>query len=587
MSSLPFLVPLHQPPVASLPSELLALLLGCLALFATALRRPAAPLPLPAIAFAPLLLAALVLLQYTLGMFANGASALMPCVFLLWAFLLACAGQDAAGDQPRRLCDVLAGWMLAGALANALAGLLQYGGQWQAMDGLVAAPAPDAREGIYGNLAQQNHFASQMAMGLAALAWLWRSKRPQSAASSLPAAAVAAGAAALLLAALALSGSRSGWLYLAVLGAALLWRRPAPDDIAVAGTAAAPSTDGILPGGGAPAGSTAGTAHALPATRLRKLAILAAAVALLAVLALAAWQGLLGPQLARLTRLGDPFGPRAFTWSHAWQMALAHPWLGAGWDNFAATLITQLNPGEKVWGIDQYAHNLFLQLLAAGGWPALLALLLPLALHLRDCKRAPMLAWSVLAILAVHSMLEQPLYYAYFLGPAAFLAGAMARPRLSLTIPARRELAVVATLLLFGMVRAARNYGDIREQVYEAATPPTPALVRRLHQGSVFAPLLELALPGEFVAADAPIGQRLAFNGKVRHFAPIADVEFRHAVLLAEAGRQSQAQEQLQRAARAYPSEAPAFLARVAALGEQSQFAELAQAARRLAAHQP
>lgn len=542
MSCLPFLVPLHQPPLASFAPEFLALLLGVPVLLACALRRPATPLPIPAIAAAPVLLAALVALQYALGMFAYGASALLPAVFLLWAALLACAGRDAAAAEPARLCDVLAGWLLAGALANAAAGLLQHGGAWQALGGLLAPPPADSREGVYGNLAQQNHFASHLALGLAALAWLWQSQRLRG-----QRALAGAAAALLLLLALALSGSRSGWLYLALLAAALLWHAPA-------------------------------------AARRRLLPLLAAALLLLAVLAAAAWHGLLGPQLQRLTRLADPLGPRVFIWSHAWHMALAHPWLGAGWDNFAATLADQLRPGERVWGIDQYAHNLPLQLLAAGGLPALLALLLPLALHLRRSSGAPMLCWSVLGILAVHSMLEQPLYYAYFLGPAAFLAGAMAQPGCSLAPPARALMAGLAVLLLFGLVRAGRNYAEIREQVYEAALPPTPALVQRLHQGSVFAPLLELALPQHFVAADAPVAQRLAFNDKVRHFAPIAEVEFRHAVLLAEAGQEAAAVRQLQRAARAYPAEAPAYLQRVAALGAQPQFAGLAQAAHAMAA---
>lgn len=546
MSCLPFLVPLHQAPVASLPSEFLALLLGCLVLFATALRRNGGPLPVPAIAFAPLLLAGLVLVQYAQGRFAYGASALLPGLFLGWAFLLACAGRDAAGDAPGRLCDVLAGWLLAGALANAVAGLLQYGAAWQWFGGLVAAPSPDAREGIYGNLAQQNHFASHMAIGLAALAWLWQAHGSRQALRSL-AAPMAAGT--LLLLALALSGSRSGLLYLAVLGAALLGKR----------SALAPS-----------------------ATR-RRLFLAAAAMGILAIAAWAASKGLLGPQLTRLTRLGDPFGPRTWAWSHAWQMATTNPWAGAGWDNFAATMITQLQPGEKVWGIDQYAHNLFLQLLAAGGWPALLMLLVPLVLHLRQSVGAPALTWTVLAILGIHSLLEQPLYYAYFLGPAAFLAGAMARPGLCLGAPGRIGLALLAAVLLLGVVRGARNYGDIRENVYEAETLPGKALVQRLHQGSAFAPMLELALPGEFVAADAPVEQRLAFNNRVRHFAPIAEVEFRHAVLLAESGQSQAAQLQLQRAARAYPAEAAAFLSRVAALDEQPQFSELARAARHMA----
>jgi O-antigen ligase len=541
MSCLPFLLPLHQAPIASFPPEFLALLLAVPVLLATALRRNAAPLPLPAIAGAPLLLAALVAAQYFLGRFAYGASALLSAVFLIWAALLACAGQDASGDEPARLCDTLAGWLLAGALLNAGAGLLQYGGAWQALGGLVAAPPPDGREGVYGNLAQQNHFASHIAMGLAALAWLWQSHGWRGSR-----AAGAATAAMLLLVALALAGSRSGWLYLFVIAAALLW-------------------------------------HAPSNARRRLLAGLAATALLLALLAAAAWHGQLGPQLARLTRLADPFGPRAFIWSHAWQMALAHPWLGVGWDNFAATLVGQVRPGERVWGIDQYAHNLFLQLLAAGGVPALLALLLPLAPHLRRCGGAPMLCWSVLGIVAVHSMLEQPLYYAYFLGPAAFLAGAMARPGTRCAPPARTALAVLAVLLLFGLLRAGRNYSEIREHVYAAALPPTPTLMQRLHQGSVFAPLLELAMPEYFVAADAPVAQRLAFNAKVRQFAPIAEVEFRHAVLLAEAGQEPASREQLRRAVRAYPAEAPAYLERVAALGAEARFAGLAQTARALA----
>ena len=537
MSCLPFLVPLHQAPVASLPSEFLALVLGCLVLLATALRRGASPLPLPPIALAPLLLAALILLQYALGMFAYGASALLPAVFLLWSCGMACAGRDAAGDDPGRLCNVLAAWLLAGALANAAAGLLQFVDCWQALGGLVAAPPQDRREGIYGNLAQQNHFASHLALGMAGLAWLWQSQRMRT--------ACAAACAALLLVALALSGSRSGWLYLAVLGMTLLY-------------------------------------HAPPARRKHLAMALALAALLLAILALAAWHDLLGTQLARLTRLGAPLGPRTFIWSHAWQMALAHPWLGVGWDGFAASLVGQLRPAETVWGIDQYAHNLFLQLLAAGGLAALLALLLPLGWHLRRSAGAPMLCWAVSGILAVHSMLEQPLYYAYFLGPAAFVAGAMARTSLRPAAPGRLAMAVLAVVLLIGAVRGVRNYHEIRAQVYEAAVPPTPALVQRLHHRSVFAPLLELALPEAFMAADAPVAQRLAFNDKVRHFAPIAEVEFRHAVLLAEAGQQQAAKEQLQRAARAYPAETPTYLARIIALGEQSRFTGLAQAARQL-----
>jgi O-antigen ligase len=521
MFSVPFLVPLHGAPVASFPSEWWSLLLGTVLLLATALQRAPLPATFPVISWTPLLLAALLLLQWLQGRLAYGASAVLAGSCLLWAALLAWAGRAAVQRHGSvALCQWLACWLLAGGLLNAIAGLLQFAGAWPMLGGWVATPAAEAHEGIYGNLAQQNHFATHLALAIASACWLCQQGRLAArwcAAALLP-----------LLVALALSGSRSGWLYLLLTGALLLRQARHLD---------------------------------------RRLLL---ALPLLLAVAVAAWFNLLGPQMARLTHLTAPFGPRAFAWQHAWQMALAHPLAGVGWDNFAATLVEQLQAGEQVWGIDQYAHNLPLQLLAAGGIPALLALLLPAARQWQQARQATAWSWLVLGIVLIHSLLEQPLYYAYFLGPVAFVAGALSE---GTTRPAGAALrwgtAAGALLLLFGLVRTLRNYDDIANQVYQAEQPASGAALQRLHQASLFAPLLELALPGEFVSPTAPVAQRLAFNARVRHFAPVAEVEFRHAALLAEAGQQEAAQQQLVRAARAYPTETPEYLQRIIMLGQQ------------------
>ena len=100
-----------------------------------------------------------------------------------------------------------------------------------------------------------------------------------------------------------------------------------------------------------------------------------------------------------------------------------------------------------------------------------------------------------------------------------------------------------------------RLEGDVTDARHQA-------LLVSLHADSLFAPMVELIAPQLFVAADAPVGERLAFNQRVMRFAPIAEVEYRHAALLAEAGRVAEAKSQFGRAARAYPGVIDTYLDR-------------------------
>lgn len=126
-------------------------------------------------------------------------------------------------------------------------------------------------------------------------------------------------------------------------------------------------------------------------------------------------------------------GPREAIWRHFLAAIAAHPWLGYGFGQGVAALsevATQVAPSRNT----IYAHNVVLDLMAWVGAPLALLLALALAAWMLSWLRrgaAPALAvqrhavFAVWLALAVQSLLEFPYAYAYFLLPAALLAGAV------------------------------------------------------------------------------------------------------------------------------------------------------------------
>ena len=288
---------------------------------------------------------------------------------------------------------------------------------------------------------------------------------------------------------------------------------------------------------------------------------------------------------------GEGAGPRLYLWRHAIEMFAVHPWLGVGIDGYAHALVGQLRAGEPMWGIDQYAHNLPLQLLATAGVAGFAAVAVPVLLFMRRILRARrgpewFFGMGVLGILAIHSMLEQPLHYAYFLGIAAFVAGAMGSGGAAGTDWRRRQLraGALVCVVFAGLVKkTAGDYRALADNFYgpergDVGDERHLALLSSLHRTSLFAPMAELIAPALFVAGDAPVRERIAFNERVLRHAPVAEVAYRHAALLAEAGRQAEARAQFARAARAYPGEARFYADRLAELASRDlAFTDLAR----------
>jgi O-antigen ligase len=526
MASLPFLLPVHRLPLPSFDSEWLAFLLGMGALAWRSLAGRACALP--AMAAAPLALVLVLAAQAALGLLPYPAHAVMTAGILVWAALLMALARGAAADTG--FWRTLGLTLLWGALANALAGMAQWAAPAEWLTSAIVPAAPG--EGVYGNIAQQNHFAAHMALGLAsALAFL------------------APGRARLLCmlvlaTAMLLSGSRTALLFGALLVLATWhahWRR-----------------------------------------------VLAACGATAAVL-VAAHAGLLGAQLGRLAALDQGAWPRLFFWRHAAAMFAAHPLAGVGFDGYAYALVQGLQPGEQVYGIDQYAHDLPLQLLATAGAAGFLAVAVPAALFLRRvaaaATRTRAQRWAALAlgIVAIHSLFEQPLYYTYFLGVAALACGLLDPS--SLRLP-RMATGAPALVLLAAALAAGRDYADIVPILYgsERDDYARVALARRLHARSLFPGIADLAVPQAAVPTDAPAQQRLALNDRIARYAPVPEVLFRQAALLAESGQPDAAVAQLRQAALAYPRELPRYAGRYAALAarDPAHFAVLDRTARAL-----
>src|SRR4029077_17131135 len=69
-----------------------------------------------------------------------------------------------------RVAIALAVFILAGALANAAAGIIQFYGRPHLLEDVIAELRA---EGAYGNIAQRNLYANYLALGQCALLFLW------------------------------------------------------------------------------------------------------------------------------------------------------------------------------------------------------------------------------------------------------------------------------------------------------------------------------------------------------------------------------------------------------------------------------
>lgn len=156
----------------------------------------------------------------------------------------------------------------------------------------------------------------------------------------------------------------------------------------------------------------------------------------------------------RFSGKGDVSSSRFGIWSNTLSLIAMHPWAGVGFGEFNLAWSMTPFPGRPVAFFD-HTHNIILQFAVELGLP-LAALVTALLLYafwraLRsaldagsDGSPAPIerCAFMIVLMIGVHSLLEYPLWYAYFLLPTAFAFGlCLGRPALlaaEATAPAAR-----------------------------------------------------------------------------------------------------------------------------------------------------
>lgn len=545
MVSGPFLLPFHTEPIASFWNEWWTGALG-LGAAVCGLVPGRNRLQLSPMLIIPALLLLVLLLQFALGRIAFPQLALLYAVYLLWAGMLLLLGRHLADTLGLdRLADVLAASIALGALLGAAAALVQWLGFADRVPGVFWNPEGS----IYANLGQRNHHAHFSWLGMASAFYL------------LGRGQLSRGLFWLLILLLGfgsvLSGSRTVFAYSLVLLAAVVWARhkdpvgPAATLMAEAllllpvlvglnylGTWASPHITEFW----AWFGITANTGGAvMPGTRL-------------------------------FAEVSDP-SIRLAIMSAAWTAFAEHPWLGQGVGNYiwASFVAASSQAGDERLMVAEHAHNLVFQLLAEFGAPTVLAVILLLFFWTKQFLRqqwtlAHVWCAALLGMGAVHSLLEYPLWYSYFLGPTALLLGATDNG-LSIRLTGRRVtvylvLAAAAGALILANLRA--DYSKIEAVTYhplaahsdrEQAWRISIDRLLALHRESLLSPWVLMAFTNLSEPDHEMAQERADLCERGIRFAPARPLLTRCAMQLAIAGRDADAEKLVRAVLHAFPAD--------------------------------
>ena len=318
-------------------------------------------------------------------------------------------------------------WAIAAVLSSAI-GLVQFFGLAQVLAPAVHVPAymGDA----LGNLRQRNQLASLLVMGMAALMW-WQAR----------------GLAfrhvlwmlVLLALGLAATASRTGLLQMFFLCAwCWLHRR----------------TDGN------------GSAWVWASFTLGLYLLFSALLPWLLVMTTG--HGVVGA-VSRMAQL-DGCGSRSVLWSNVLHLIGQKPWTGWGWDALRQAHYITAYPGPRFCDLLGNAHNLPLHVAFTWGVPvALLGVIsvigwIGVSKPWRAMTADRQLAWAIMGVIGLHSLLEYPLWYGPFqiaLVLSFWLMGGPIRRALNHSAPARG----LGVLISAALCLVAFDYARVR-QIY-------------------------------------------------------------------------------------------------------------------------
>lgn len=388
----------------------------------------------------------------------------------------------------------------------------------------------------YGNIGQTNHVATYLAIGWAAVHYLY-SRGRFSLRLYLP-------FVFLLCAGIILTGQRSGFIYVVCLSL-LFWRFPMKSEAA----------------GNLPRRST--WLCAMPIAYLALNYVMHAGLQYLGTEFTSASQ-----------RLNSGWDERLKLMQIGWSLFQEHPLLGIGWGRLApyeflkADVLPTL-PANHV-------HNIALQLLAETGIFCTVGVLSIVVLWLLRLFKFPaspekQFVLGVVIVVGMHSMVEYPLWYAYFLLPLGLLAGMFETNSIHLKFPSMLTNAIVkgvsfvAVFVLFYSFFEAIYVTDMyarRETATYSRTLHAAELREIAQMPSKFflGPYVDYidssgrVLNAENLSGDTALNQRL-LNASINNI-----VVARQSIYLALAGNEVEAKIVFLRMKKIFPDRTPEML---------------------------
>lgn len=552
MFLLPFLVLHHSLPIPLFYSEWLAAALGTAAMiplfYIASWQTPAKQsIDIPLISLIFIALAVILCAQWISGMLHSNQYGLLVLSYLILAFLL-----TVLGSHLRRTL----GWE---ALVTTLAWCLVIGGiintgivflQLVARTGGAIAWLPDSIG--YGAISQTNHFANFIALSIASLFYLYIKRCFTFSFFSL--------ILICFIMMLSFAGSRSAWLYLAAFSVLAFFLHH---------QTIKQGADSVI---------TASLLRvcliSLPAFAIIQLIIYYLLPADLVTL-----------PTARLIEVSVASTPsaRLHVWYDSLRLFIDSPWLGIGMGNMRAESFILLDypTTMAIKRVFEHAHNLFLHLLAEMGIGAFLIVTAGLMIWIRtfNWHQLKLETWwliALLAVLGIHSMLEYPLWYAYFLGIAAILLGAGNEKQISLSLPkcignlsarfiSRLKYLGLGSIMLLGLINLctlliANSKLENWVQNYRYHNTNNQAELDWVKQYSILAPYADLLNAMSMTIDRSNINKQVQLSESAMRFIPFKKIPYQHALLLELKGNHEDALKHLRLTIIGYPADTKIIL---------------------------
>lgn len=497
-----FLVANHYPPWVTAYNDMLSAL-GLLFLWVAVIQRSARVL-IPSISWGVIVLAVLPLLQAAAGQILFWGDGYIAFLYLLCLAAAIAVGFNAEKSWSAGFVNLICtGWLFV-ALLSCLILLMQ---RFNIDAGNFGMFIWDVRPGRapFGNLGQPNQMATFFVLSLVTLTCLYERR--------LVGGPWAAVAAVLIVVCMAMTQSRAALLLLSVLLLLLCAYRQRLQ---------------------------------LRTPRMAALLLIALWMTCFALLPLL--NDTTGVQHGASLASRMEAGPRTVIWQQLWDAALRQPWLGYGWNQVSvAQMSVAADFGTS--RFTEHSHNLLLDLALWNGLPIAVLLICLTAWWLVARARAvrnldSLFGLAGICVLLMHSMVEFPLEYLYFLIPCGLAIGiveadcdharARAMPRRLAAFLAVVAAGVYASVTI-DYAHFESKYRDLRftlarvgAPLVSASDPPVKTMFTQLAALYDF-PLIEVrkGMPEE----------QLAWMGLVASRHPYVPVLYRYALAEALNGR--------------------------------------------------